>query len=149
MVPRGSKQSKKDFEDFYDDIIQNCHEFHEMTGETGDVLLLHPLMVHSVSVNSLRHARIITNPPVSLKEPFNFDRSDPTEYSIVERKTIEAIGEDRLRGWKIKGDRGSVTPNRLKAQAELKKEELQRLKSSPTPPKSDGESRKRDQVRVS
>ncbi|CAI7595787.1 unnamed protein product [Penicillium manginii] len=136
MVPRGSKQTKKDFEDFYDDIIQKCHEFHEMTGEVGDVILLHPLMVHSVSVNSLRHARIITNPPVSLKEPFNFDRPDPTKYSIVERKTIESIGEDRLHGWKTKGDRGSVTPGRLKAQAELKEQELRRLKSPPAPQKS-------------
>lgn len=101
-----------------------------MTGKVGDVILLHPLMVHSQSVNSLRHPRIITNPPVSLNEPFNFDRKDPSQYSIVEQKTIHDLGQDRLRGWKIKGGRGAVVPERLKAQERMKEQELGRLKSA-------------------
>lgn len=140
MVPRGSKQSKQDFDDFYDDIVRKCSEFHEMTGEIGDVILLHPLMVHSASINSLRYPRIITNPPVSVNQPFNFDRSDLSKYSIVERKTMEALGKDRLRGWKIKGGRGLVTPDRLKYQAEMKEQELERLNLPPAAPTT-GESR--------
>jgi hypothetical protein len=44
-----------------------------MTGNVGDVVLMHPLMVHSASRNSLRIPRIIANPPVALKETFEFD----------------------------------------------------------------------------
>jgi hypothetical protein len=98
-----------------------------MTGNTGDVILMHPLMVHSASVNSLRIPRIITNPPVSLKEPFNFDRRDPKKYSLVEKKTLQALGVDRLKGWEIVGGREYIVPERLRAQEEMKKQELQRL----------------------
>ena len=57
-----------------------------------DVFLLHPLMLHTASKNLLRKARIITNPPVSLKEPFCFDRADPKDYSLVEQKTLNDLG---------------------------------------------------------
>jgi hypothetical protein len=40
-------------------------------------------MLHSASKNLLRIPRVITNPPVSLKEPFCFDREDPKDYSLV------------------------------------------------------------------
>lgn len=130
MVPRGSKIDP-DKLDFYDSLVQDCHEFHEMTGSVGDVILLHPLMVHSASVNSLRIPRVITNPPVSLKEPFNFDRDDPRQHSIVELKTLRELGRDRLKGWKIKGSREFVVPGRVQEQEETRKEELQRLKTPP------------------
>lgn len=115
MLPRGQVPDGNPMEtSFYSDILKNCSEFHEMTGNVGDVILLHPLMCHSVSVNSLRHPRIITNPPASLRRPFNFDREDPKEYSIVEKKTLEMLGKDRLPGWRIQGKREFVVPERLK-----------------------------------
>ena len=95
---------------FYSDIVMNCSDFHQMTGKVGDVVLLHPLMCHSISVNSLRHPRVITNPPVALKQPFKFDRHDPSKYSLVEKKTLEMLGKDRLSGWKIKGKREFIIP---------------------------------------
>lgn len=55
--------------------------FVEATGNVGDVYLLHPLMTHTASDNALRRVRIITNPPVSLKEPHCFDRADG-DYSL-------------------------------------------------------------------
>lgn len=122
MVPRGCKAKG----DFYDSVIEDCHEFHEMTGNVGDVILLHPLMMHSQSVNSLRIPRIITNPPISLNQPFNFDRDDGN-YSVVERKTLLDLGKDRLRGWRIKGGRGGIVPERLKEQEEMKQAELGRM----------------------
>ena len=127
MVPRGRKKFRKPKGDFYDSVLE-CHEFHEMTGNVGDVILLHPLMMHSQSVNSLRIPRIITNPPVSLNQPFNFDRDDG-HYSVVERKTLFDLGKDRLRGWRIKGGRGGVVPERLKEQEEMKQAELGRMKT--------------------
>ncbi|KAH8703909.1 hypothetical protein BGW36DRAFT_93739 [Talaromyces proteolyticus] len=127
MVPRGQKPPPDNNDGFYSGLIQQCHDFREMTGNAGDVVLMHPLMVHSASINSLRIPRIITNPPVSLKEPFNFDREDPRQYSMVEQKTLQALGVDQLRGWRIVGGREDVVPERLLAQAEMKKKELERL----------------------
>lgn len=54
------------------------------------------LVLHSASKNFLRIPRIITNPPVALREPFNFNRENPDDYSLVERKTLAALGIDKL-----------------------------------------------------
>ena len=126
MVPRGEQPAHEGL-GFYTSLVQHCSDFHEMTGNVGDVILLHPLMVHSASRNSLRLPRMITNPPVSLKEPFNFDRDDPSEYSLVELKTLQELGKERLRGWKITGTRDAVIPERLKVQNKMKEDELRRL----------------------
>lgn len=107
--------------------IKQCSEFHEITGQPGDVVLMHPFMLHSASRNALRIPRIITNPPVLLKEPFNFDRENPDDYSIVERKALSALGVDRLPGWKIKGERKVIVPARVRIQAEMRTAELKRL----------------------
>jgi hypothetical protein len=89
--------------------------FHEVTGQTGNVFLLHPFMLHSASRNLLRLPRIITNPPVALKEPFNYNRTKPDEYSLVEQKTLRALGHpDGLPGWKITGPRERIVPTRVK-----------------------------------
>jgi hypothetical protein len=101
--------------------------FVEATGVVGDVYLLHPLMLHSASNNQRRDVRVITNPPVSVKEPFVFDRADG-EYSAVERKTLMALGKSSLPGWKIKGERQQVIPERVRLQEEMKKKEDERLR---------------------
>ena len=85
-------------------------------------------MLHSASKNLLRRPRIITNPPVQLKEPFCFDREDKTQYSLVELKTLMDLGKpDGLRGWKITGRRAEWTPRRIKRMEEMKQKELERL----------------------
>lgn len=96
--------------------INNCSNFVEVTGDVGDVVLLHPvslnefslcvviadsctctqLMLHSASKNFLRIPRVITNPPVAMREPFNLNRENPDDYSLVEKKTLAALGVDRL-----------------------------------------------------
>jgi hypothetical protein len=101
--------------------------FVEATGAVGDVYLLHPLMLHSASNNQLRQVRVITNPPVSVKEPFVFDREDGN-YSAVEKKTLAALGKERLEGWKITGERQKVVPERVRIQEEMKKKEEERLR---------------------
>lgn len=114
MYPRGQEPAENPEDTpFYSKIVKNCSEFHQMTGKVGDVIFLHPLMCHSISVNSLRHPRVITNPPVALKKPFKFDRNDPSKYSLVEKKTLAMLGKERLSGWKIKGKREFVLPERL------------------------------------
>jgi hypothetical protein len=115
---------------FFNNVAKSMprESFVEVTGQVGDVFLLHPLMLHAASSNSLRNVRIITNPPVSLREPMNFDREDESEYSYVERKTLKALGVDSLKGWKVTGSRDEVIPERLRRMARMKEEELQRLK---------------------
>lgn len=113
---------------FYNNIAKSMPDeaFVEVTGEVGDVFLLHPLMLHSASTNPLRKVRVITNPPVSVKEPFCFDREDGN-YSIVERKTLKELGKDRLEGWKITGEREKIVPDSTKMKAEMKRLEDERL----------------------
>ena len=93
------------------------------------MVLMHPLMVHSASRNILRGKRVITNPPVSLLEPFRFSRENEDEYSIVELKTIKEIGKENACSWKPTREREAVIPERLKAQAQLMKDELARLEA--------------------
>jgi hypothetical protein len=115
--------------DFFCDVAKSMPRdaFVEATGRVGDVYLLHPLMLHSASNNKLRQLRVITNPPVSLKEPFRFDRKDSSEYSTVERKTLSALGKDSLEGWKITYGRDKIVPERVKRQQAMKLEEQARL----------------------
>jgi|SRR5579859_1524266 len=77
-------------------LIEQCHEFEEITGSAGDFVILHPFMLHATSQNVLRRPRWITNPPVVLKEPMNLNRDDPASYSLVERGTLRALGVERL-----------------------------------------------------
>ncbi|KAI0166269.1 hypothetical protein GGR57DRAFT_446028 [Xylariaceae sp. FL1272] len=129
MVPRDDEDFKKEKNlEFYRELIADVkdEEFIEATGKVGDVYLLHPLMVHSASNNPLRKARMITNPPVSLREPHCLDRDDDN-YSPVERKTRRSIGEGKLKGWKIQAPREAVIPQRVRIQEAMKQEELKRI----------------------
>jgi hypothetical protein len=106
----------------------HLHQFVELTGEIGDVILLHPLMLHSASKNYIQAHRIITNPPVSLKSdlPFRFARDDESEYSLVEKKTLRALGVDRLE-WKPTTERKRLVPARVGRQDVLLALEKKRL----------------------
>lgn len=132
MTPRGQAPlAEPEGLDFYNDLIRTrCSNFVEATGKVGDVYLLHPLMVHTASRNALRIPRIITNPKVSVKEPFCFHRSGKGKdtYSIVEQKTLRALGmPGGLPGWNITAPREEVVPERLRIQAKMRELELQRL----------------------
>ncbi|GJJ14441.1 hypothetical protein Clacol_008705 [Clathrus columnatus] len=104
--------------------------FVELTGDVGDVILLHPLMLHSASKNYIRSHRIITNPPIALKSdrPFNFARDDPNEYSLVELKTLKALGVDRFE-FKPTGERKLIVPKRVERQTILYDQEKTRLEA--------------------
>ncbi|KZT09288.1 uncharacterized protein LAESUDRAFT_735537 [Laetiporus sulphureus 93-53] len=106
--------------------IRRCKRFVEVTGEIGDVVLMHPLMLHSASKNHLREVRVITNPPVGLREPFNFARDDPEEYSLVERKTLKALGVERFES-KPTTERRRVVPRRVALQQKMLEDEKKRL----------------------
>jgi hypothetical protein len=107
------------------DLIAPCREFVEATGEAGDVYLLHPYILHAKSQNVLRLPRIITNPPLTLAEPMRFDRSDPSELSLVERAVLHALDRPRHEFTPAAG-RQELVPPRVAMQRERMAEEERR-----------------------
>ncbi len=110
----------------YGDLIAQCQDFVEATGEVGDVYLLHPYILHAKSQNTLRVPRFITNPPLTLAEPLRFDRSDPDELSLVEQAVLRALGTARYE-FRPAGPREAIVPPRIAAQRRLLADEQRRL----------------------
>ena len=110
----------------YDELIAQCSIFLETTGRLGDVVLMHPYMLHAYSQNHRGTARLITNPPIALKEPMRFDRDDPAEHSPVERAVLRALGVERL-DYRPAAPREDVVPERVRRQERMREEEEARL----------------------
>jgi hypothetical protein len=92
------------FENRFGGLISECQDFREVTAKAGDVIILHPYMLHASSQNHSGKARFITNPPVALKEPMNFNRENPADFSPVEQVVLNALGVDRL-DFQLQGER--------------------------------------------
>jgi hypothetical protein len=107
----------------YDELIGQCHDFVEATGELGDVYLLHPFVLHAKAQNVLRVPRYITNPPLTLTEPMRFDRPDP---SLVEQAVLRGLGVDRY-SFAPAGPRERLVPERVTLQESMLAEERRRL----------------------
>jgi hypothetical protein len=110
----------------YDDLIAQCTGFEEITGRLGDVVLMHPFMLHAVSQNHRGTARFITNPPIALRRPMDFDRPHPDEQSPVERAVLRALGVDRL-DYAPTAAREDVVPERVLRQERMREQERARL----------------------
>jgi len=80
----------------YPELIGQCTDYAEATGEVGDVYLIHPLVLHTMSPNVLRRPRFITNSTLRLGEPMRFNRPDPADHSPVERAILRALGVERF-----------------------------------------------------
>lgn len=114
--------------------------------------LLHPFMLHSASRNLRRNRRVITNPPVSFKQPFgcgrktgkdrttggirNGNEKERTEkgnktmkLNLVERKTLRELGLEKtgLGEWRIEGERRGWVSERMKRYEEARRMERERL----------------------
>ena len=90
VLPGGAPEAS------FGSLVHQCRDFRELTGHTGDVVLIHPFLLHASSQNRSGKARFITNPPVSLKEPMQFHRADPSDFSPVERAILRGLGVERL-----------------------------------------------------
>jgi hypothetical protein len=106
-------------------LIHQCKQFEEVTGEIGDVILIHPYMLHAASNNPSGRARFITNPAVSLTDPMCFDRSDG-DYSLVEQAVLNALDVDSL-DWQITTERERIVPVRVARQQKILDEQQARL----------------------
>ncbi|HET6486126.1 MAG TPA: phytanoyl-CoA dioxygenase family protein [Spirochaetia bacterium] len=76
-------------------LIDQCKEFVEISGPTGTFAILHPFMLHASSRNHSGRPRFMSNPPIILKDHQNLNRSDPREFSLLERATLHALGMER------------------------------------------------------
>lgn len=79
----------------FGDVYPQCTDFVEVVGNSGDVVLAHPFMLHCGSEKVAESYRLITNPLIALRAPMQFDRSDGN-YSPVEKTILNALGVERL-----------------------------------------------------
>ena len=107
-------------------LIGKCKDFAEITGKAGDVVLLHPFILHAASQNPSGRARFITNPPVGLAEPMNFNRENPDDFSPVELSVLHGLGKDRL-DFKPTAPRERLVPERVQRQKKMLEEQKKRL----------------------
>jgi hypothetical protein len=115
----------------YAGLIGQCRDFVEMTGEAGDVVLLHPYTLHATSQNVLGVSRIITNPALALREPMNFHRPGPADFSLVERAVLRGLGVDHL-DFVPAAPRESMVPERVRKQQARAAAENARLAANRT-----------------
>ncbi len=69
--------------------------YREITGQTGDVLFMHPFTVHGRSMNTSDRVRILGHKLFQLREPMNFERNNPIDYSPVELAIVKALSETK------------------------------------------------------
>jgi hypothetical protein len=117
----------------YAHLIGQCRDFVEMTGEAGDVVLLHPFTLHATSQNVLGVSRLITNPALALREPMNFCRPDPEDFSLVEQAVLRGLGVRRL-DFAPTAPRENVVPERVRLQQSRAAAENARLAAAKRTP---------------
>lgn len=120
--PEGTRPGGFDF----GAMIRQCRDFIEVTGEVGDVVLIHPYVLHATSQNPSGVPRFITNPAVSLNAPMDFNRPDPADFSLVERAILDGLGVERL-DFQPTSPRELITPERVLRQKRMLEEEKARL----------------------
>lgn len=77
-------------------LVEQCTEFIELTGEPGDLAILHPYMLHRRTVNPTDRPRFIANLAIVTKEPMCFARRPDDSYSLVELAVLHALKKDRI-----------------------------------------------------
>lgn len=75
--------------------IHECRDFRELTAEAGDVVILHPFMLHAASQNPSGRIRFMNNKVVSLTEPMQFNRPDG-DYTPLEQSILKALGVESI-----------------------------------------------------
>ena len=120
--PEGLGPHQFDFRD----LIGQCHDFIEVTGKPGDVVLLHPYVLHASSQNVRGVARFITNPPIHLKQPMNFNRDNAGDFSPIEQSVLRGLEVERL-DFAPQAPRERFTPERVKQEHKMAAEQKARL----------------------
>lgn len=87
----------------WEGLIQQCSDFRECTGKAGDVVLMHPFMMHRGSQNVKKIPRFMCNIVTSMAEPMNFNRNDG-RYNAMEQVVLNALDVESL-DFQITGER--------------------------------------------
>lgn len=70
----------------------------EVNGKAGDVMLVHPFVLHARSKNlgqkGVDSVRIMANPNIGLHRRMDLDRANEGDYSPVERAIVQALSRD-------------------------------------------------------
>ncbi len=125
VLPQGAPEAS------FGSLIHQCRDFVELTGRIGDVVLIHPFLLHASSQNHSGKARFITNPPISLREPMQFNREDPAAFSPVERAVLQGLGVDRLDFQPTAPRERIVSEGMKRKQKMLEEEQARRALASP------------------
>lgn len=120
VLPGGAPEAS------FGSLIHQCREFIELTGRIGDVVLIHPFILHASSQNHSGKPRFITNPPISLKEPMQFNRRNPADYSPVERAILRGLEVDHL-DFQPTAPRERIVSEGMKRKQKMLEEEQARL----------------------
>jgi hypothetical protein len=75
-----------------------------------------------VSQNHSGIPRIITNPPLSLAGPMNFNRANPDDFSPLERAVLRGLGVDRYDFQPTSPRRFIVAQRAVEAQKQLEEQ---------------------------
>lgn len=65
----------------------------EVTGEAGDMVVMHPFTYHGSSSNCGDRVRIAANICIQLHEEMNLQRANPDDYSPVEKAIVQVFAE--------------------------------------------------------
>lgn len=103
-----------------------CQDFRELTGRAGDVVWMHPYMLHSISSNVSNRPRVLSNTSSSLAEPMCFERADGA-YSPVERCVLRALDAEQI-GFEATQPRERIHPEREKEWKRQLERERRRLR---------------------
>ena len=74
-------------------MVKECDKFEELTGEAGDLAIMHPYMVHRVAGNASGRVRFGQFPSLGLSQPMQFNREDRGDYSLAELVVLKKLGE--------------------------------------------------------
>ncbi|NKB70975.1 MAG: hypothetical protein GKR89_28215 [Candidatus Latescibacteria bacterium] len=111
-------------------LIKECREFEELTGEAGDMAIMHPYMVHRVGGNPSGRARFAQFPSFKLSRPMQFARNDPSEYSLTELVVLKELGRLKRFDFATQADyltypREDITPPPSRTEEERRTIELE------------------------
>lgn len=73
-------------------MVKTCRRFEELTGEAGDMVIMHPYMVHRVAGNPSGRPRFAQFPSIQLARPMQFARAEPSDYSLAELVVLKELG---------------------------------------------------------
>ncbi|KAK3681998.1 hypothetical protein LTR37_020676 [Vermiconidia calcicola] len=106
--------------------VNECKQYSTVVAKKGDVILLHGLLPHAPSPNFLHYARVITNPHVSLRSPYNLNRPDG-DYSLLEQVILRGLGRDSVPEFKPTRERKTWYPRNAGFKRAYATAELERM----------------------